>query len=116
MPRSRKVAETTAFRSEEHTSELQSQSNLVCRLLLEKKNINLHPSVLGSRGPALEAHIGGRLTACPPEASQPRVAPQSGCSSASRKDRPRQHQRPHRDARPALAVGDIHQQNTGLDT
>src|SRR2546430_7342574 len=32
--------ETTSFgdfRSEEHTSELQSQSNLVCRLLLEKK-------------------------------------------------------------------------------
>src|SRR5688572_32477865 len=27
----------TAGRSEEHTSELQSQSNLVCRLLLEKK-------------------------------------------------------------------------------
>src|SRR5688572_31074171 len=26
-------------RSEEHTSELQSQSNLVCRLLLEKKNV-----------------------------------------------------------------------------
>src|SRR2546430_11154186 len=29
-------------RSEEHTSELQSQSNLVCRLLLEKKKN--HPS------------------------------------------------------------------------
>src|SRR5688572_31090909 len=28
----------SACRSEEHTSELQSQSNLVCRLLLEKKN------------------------------------------------------------------------------
>src|SRR5688572_31458871 len=28
----------TVGRSEEHTSELQSQSNLVCRLLLEKKN------------------------------------------------------------------------------
>src|SRR5438270_7921606 len=28
-------------RSEEHTSELQSQSNLVCRLLLEKKHISL---------------------------------------------------------------------------
>src|SRR2546430_7845339 len=28
---------TSRFRSEEHTSELQSQSNLVCRLLLEKK-------------------------------------------------------------------------------
>src|SRR2546427_5382994 len=29
-------------RSEEHTSELQSQSNLVCRLLLEKKKIQRH--------------------------------------------------------------------------
>src|SRR5690606_39603234 len=28
-------------RSEEHTSELQSRENLVCRLLLEKKNIHL---------------------------------------------------------------------------
>src|SRR2546427_6412331 len=32
-----KVYERDAGRSEEHTSELQSQSNLVCRLLLEKK-------------------------------------------------------------------------------
>src|SRR2546430_7565024 len=32
------VAMTHYHRSEEHTSELQSQSNLVCRLLLEKKN------------------------------------------------------------------------------
>src|SRR2546427_5468518 len=31
-------------RSEEHTSELQSQSNLVCRLLLEKKKIHNPPS------------------------------------------------------------------------
>src|SRR2546430_12240047 len=30
----------TPKRSEEHTSELQSQSNLVCRLLLEKKNVD----------------------------------------------------------------------------
>src|SRR5256886_17346984 len=30
------------LRSEEHTSELQSQSNLVCRLLLEKKNNKKH--------------------------------------------------------------------------
>src|SRR2546430_11436531 len=43
---------TPATRSEEHTSELQSQSNLVCRLLLEKKkerhldliNHSLHPT------------------------------------------------------------------------
>src|SRR2546430_11434213 len=27
------------YRSEEHTSELQSQSNIVCRLLLEKKTV-----------------------------------------------------------------------------
>src|SRR2546430_10161227 len=32
-------------RSEEHTSELQSQSNLVCRLLLEKKKTAHHGSV-----------------------------------------------------------------------
>src|SRR2546430_4192067 len=29
-------------RSEEHTSELQSQSNIVCRLLLEKKTTHIH--------------------------------------------------------------------------
>src|SRR5256886_10198985 len=33
-----------AERSEEHTSELQSQSNLVCRLLLEKKTSYNHTS------------------------------------------------------------------------
>src|SRR5256886_10219003 len=32
------LTESLLLRSEEHTSELQSQSNLVCRLLLEKKN------------------------------------------------------------------------------
>src|SRR2546430_5406187 len=37
----RDCAITLHARSEEHTSELQSQSNLVCRLLLEKKNREL---------------------------------------------------------------------------
>src|SRR2546426_9094125 len=32
------------IRSEEHTSELQSPCNLVCRLLLEKKNHPRHPT------------------------------------------------------------------------
>src|SRR5690606_41541759 len=32
------AAQHQALRSEEHTSELQSRENLVCRLLLEKKN------------------------------------------------------------------------------
>src|SRR3989475_1874312 len=35
-----KLANPPISRSEEHTSELQSQSNLVCRLLLEKKKNN----------------------------------------------------------------------------
>src|SRR2546430_11144113 len=35
--RSRGDKSSSVARSEEHTSELQSQSNLVCRLLLEKK-------------------------------------------------------------------------------
>src|SRR5688572_31700176 len=36
-------------RSEEHTSELQSQSNLVCRLLLEKKKQNRRQSIRQAR-------------------------------------------------------------------
>src|SRR2546430_3404193 len=43
------LAERYGARSEEHTSELQSQSNLVCRLLLEKKKNKL----LTSTSPAL---------------------------------------------------------------
>src|SRR2546430_9443012 len=42
--------EELARRSEEHTSELQSQSNLVCRLLLEKKK--RHHAILRSRSPS----------------------------------------------------------------
>src|SRR3712207_8440045 len=36
----RTLADLIAFRSEEHTSELQSRQYLVCRLLLEKKKIS----------------------------------------------------------------------------
>src|SRR2546427_5757705 len=46
----------TTMRSEEHTSELQSQSNLVCRLLLEKKkkqNKDITPTIRATRlGPS----------------------------------------------------------------
>src|SRR2546430_13629406 len=42
------VGEERGIRSEEHTSELQSQSNLVCRLLLEKKN-STRPALLQSQ-------------------------------------------------------------------
>src|SRR2546430_3163337 len=37
--RVRRAPRYRVHRSEEHTSELQSQSNLVCRLLLEKKKV-----------------------------------------------------------------------------
>src|SRR2546430_13535455 len=43
----RSAMSVSGLRSEEHTSELQSQSNLVCRLLLEKKKHKTHePYVL----------------------------------------------------------------------
>src|SRR5438046_9952620 len=37
-PRRRRTARRPSRRSEEHTSELQSLTNLVCRVLLEKRN------------------------------------------------------------------------------
>src|SRR2546430_10970568 len=40
------AAQGLFVRSEEHTSELQSQSNLVCRLLLEKKKTTISRSTL----------------------------------------------------------------------
>src|SRR5689334_25441595 len=40
--RVRALATVSGVRSEEHTSELQSQFHLVCRLLLEKKKKNKH--------------------------------------------------------------------------
>src|SRR5260221_9503596 len=42
-----------AVRSEEHTSELQSHSDLVCRLLLEKKKVDAQRIASGIRLPAL---------------------------------------------------------------
>src|SRR2546427_8065360 len=42
------LAKLEPVRSEEHTSELQSQSNLVCRLLLEKKKKTVSISPNGS--------------------------------------------------------------------
>src|SRR5256885_13010663 len=41
----RSLAEAPALRSEEHTSELQSPCNLVCRLLLEKKKNDVSDSL-----------------------------------------------------------------------
>src|SRR2546430_6724649 len=48
------------LRSEEHTSELQSQSNLVCRLLLEKKK-KKNPRSNGAFGACLPTTLDPRL-------------------------------------------------------
>src|SRR2546430_5842192 len=58
-----------AVRSEEHTSELQSQSNLVCRLLLDKKNIKSAVLWRGGRPPP-----GGRPPV-PPDSRPPPPRP-----------------------------------------
>src|SRR2546427_4463132 len=42
------LTNSPALRSEEHTSELQSQSNLVCRLLLEKKKKTYNITVINT--------------------------------------------------------------------
>src|SRR2546430_10997741 len=55
------VAHHVAARSEEHTSELQSQSNLVCRLLLEKKK-NKPPAVINYLLPVCTGRYAGRST------------------------------------------------------
>src|SRR2546422_5768310 len=49
-----------AWRSEEHTSELQSRLHLVCRLLLEKKNLQrLRPGPALRRARARDDHRAG---------------------------------------------------------
>src|SRR3954464_2137485 len=59
-------------RSEEHTSELQSHDNLVCRLLLEKKKIKLthRPDCARSALPAIHPPL-GRGHCAVPRARQP---------------------------------------------
>src|SRR5258706_7432204 len=50
-----------AFRSEEHTSELQSLTNLVCRLLLEKKKRKILDGPYGEPNRrSLSSHLGAR--------------------------------------------------------
>src|SRR2546430_12229167 len=53
------------LRSEEHTSELQSQSNLVCRLLLEKKQPATTTRTAAARRAATPSRRPGRGTRAP---------------------------------------------------
>src|SRR5205085_9824674 len=54
-------------RSEEHTSELQSQSNLVCRLLLEKKKKKERPRRIRSSQPPFFASLSLHRGHTPPQ-------------------------------------------------
>src|SRR3989339_756895 len=58
------IASAEAPRSEEHTSELQSRSDLVCRLLLEKR-ISHRPSASWGRRSPSDGRATGRSSARP---------------------------------------------------
>src|SRR2546430_9175313 len=60
-------------RSEEHTSELQSQSNLVCRLLLEKKKTNTHAYITAYRNQT-DIHQIRKWQSTPPNRPRPPLA------------------------------------------
>src|SRR5690606_21953050 len=51
----------SGWRSEEHTSELQSRENLVCRLLLGKKNEAVKSLIFGAEGMTKLRAVGVRL-------------------------------------------------------
>src|SRR5437868_10784126 len=51
LNRDEETEQVSSSRSEEHTSELQSRFDLVCRLLLEKKKQTTHPRTLPSALP-----------------------------------------------------------------
>src|SRR5256885_12659062 len=61
-----------AHRSEEHTSELQSPCNLVCRLLLEKKKHAIHPMYIGTILTLARIHLPLNVRSFP---SSPTAAP-----------------------------------------
>src|SRR5438034_4451725 len=61
----KRISSSGPRRSEEHTSELQSHSDLVCRLLLEKKklvqedNARIDKAVAGAHGPTADVATRG---------------------------------------------------------
>src|SRR2546426_8954473 len=57
------AAPTNGERSEEHTSELQSPCNIVCRLLLEKKN--RPPTFVHNSRPSFTLILSTRPSTCP---------------------------------------------------
>src|SRR3989339_1770225 len=93
MPECVKV-ESPITRSEEHTSELQSLTNLVCRLLLEKKSLTLLPSMAVMTVLFLMFTIRARSCMSTRESREPLVAalstaPESRSMSSAEKSMPR---------------------------
>src|SRR5256886_12384422 len=62
------------IRSEEHTSELQSQSNLVCRLLLEKKKTHHNTSTCNNYNPTTPVSYVSGNSNCSPSPSDPTIS------------------------------------------
>src|SRR3954463_16009760 len=58
------------IRSEEHTSELQSHGNLVCRLLLEKKSLRMPTQLAYRRNLLSRCPTASKLSADPPVCSR----------------------------------------------
>src|SRR5260221_1712948 len=72
--RAARVGDKLTTRSEEHTSELQSHSDLVCRLLLEKKKKHVLTSLLQQSRIPPAACKPGTTRAPPPQALKSRAA------------------------------------------
>src|SRR5215475_14366576 len=72
MPQTIQTFTSSTVRSEEHTSELQSRENLVCRLLLEKKK-----KFFTDRSKMEQKNFGGlsrRLRTAAPRRDRPRIS------------------------------------------
>src|SRR2546422_5033459 len=72
-------AQTKRYRSEEHTSELQSRLHIVCRLLLEKKKLSRKTSFRSSRRRTRVPRLNTRRWSNPPHCDTRR----SGCYSST---------------------------------
>src|SRR2546430_12987678 len=84
------------LRSEEHTSELQSQSNLVCRLLLEKKKTACH------NGSRRRTPVRRCVHSAPLQTLKPQLRPSINKSHPSRFTLPSSVLNRHRPAVPIL--------------
>src|SRR2546427_5538048 len=80
------VIEAADGRSEEHTSELQSQSNLVCRLLLEKKKIKIVSYMIALSAPSPNFLPTDISITLPPSHSVPTTVPSSAAQTDDRRE------------------------------